>query len=150
MNTLTITQIFQNFTAYQAQYLDIITQAELYFTEVEGAAIHLWPLKSQPLYLGDLLQLWLADKWIEHLGYKPLINTILKAQSQINANQDHYVYAIEANLLTGRNHSLSWSKPLGENQALDLTSALQYYCIFKSLKRPKLPTTSFHSVVARR
>ncbi|WOE31635.1 MULTISPECIES: hypothetical protein [unclassified Acinetobacter] len=138
---LKIATVLKNLSLYQVQYLDILQDSKLYFSQVEGAYLHIWPFQPIPLYLGDLLQLWLSDKWIEHLGHKPLINTILRSHTQIDSSQDHYVYAIEANLLTGKNHVVSWSKLLGQNQYLDLTNALQYYCVFKALKRPKLKTS---------
>ena len=57
MNTLTISQIFSNLSFYKDQYLNIIQSADLYFTEVEGAFVDLFPFKKQQLFLGDLLQL---------------------------------------------------------------------------------------------
>ena len=49
---------------YQDHYLDIIQDSAQYFTPVAGAEIRLWPLATKQLYLGDLLQLWFAEKWL--------------------------------------------------------------------------------------
>ena len=64
MNTLTIPQIFSQLSFYQDHYLDIIQDSAQYFTPVAGAEIRLWPLATKQLYLGDLLQLWFAEKWL--------------------------------------------------------------------------------------
>ena len=64
MNTLTIPQIFSQLSFYQDHYLEIIQDSAQYFTLVAGAEIRLWPLATKQLYLGDLLQLWFAEKWL--------------------------------------------------------------------------------------
>ena len=64
MQTLTIAEIFSDFSFYQDHYLSIIAQPEQYFTPVQGVFIQVWPVGTQPLYLGDLLQLWFSEKWL--------------------------------------------------------------------------------------
>ena len=64
MHTLTIAEIFSNFSFYQNHYISIIQDPERYQTAVEDACIQVWPVGTQPLYLGDLLQLWCSDKWL--------------------------------------------------------------------------------------
>ena len=56
MNTLSISDIFSQFSYYQEHYLSILSTPEQYSTALEGAFIHVWPLSPQDLYLGDLLQ----------------------------------------------------------------------------------------------
>lgn len=137
MYTLTIPQIFKNISYYQNQYLNILENPELYFTSVEGASIDVWPFGYHALYLGDLLQLWFGDKWIEHFGNEPLINTILRDRTQIDPSFDHYIYAIAGNALTGQNTTQSWSNSIGQSIELSLDKVSQYYCVFKGLTRPK-------------
>ena len=83
MNTLNISDIFSQFSYYQEHYLSILSTPEQYYTAVEGAYIHVWPLAPQDLYLGDLLQLWFSEKW--------LINTpcrLLNSSSQVSSSSN--------------------------------------------------------------
>ena len=64
MNTLTISQIFENFSFYQENYLSILQDSEQYFIQVEQAYLDVWPFTEKKLYLGDLLQLWFSEKWL--------------------------------------------------------------------------------------
>ena len=64
MNTLSIPQIFSQLAYYQENYLQIIADPAQYYIPVKDAHITLWPLAQKSLYLGDLLQLWFAEKWL--------------------------------------------------------------------------------------
>jgi hypothetical protein len=137
MNALTISYLFSNLQFYQAQYLSILQNAEQYFTPVEDAYIHVWPAARQPLYLGDLLQLWLGDKWIVNTKKTPLINTVLRDKNKPVTEFDSYVYKLEGNLFTGRYAAQAWSIQASQCETLNVGSLFQFYCIFKSLNRPK-------------
>lgn len=137
MNALTISHLFSNLQSYQAQYLSILQNAEQYFTPVEDAYIHVWPAARQPLYLGDLLQLWLSDKWIVNTEKSPLINTILRDKNKPVTEFDRYVFKLEGNLFTGRHAAQAWSIHASQCETLNVGSLFQFYCIFKSLNRPK-------------
>ncbi|WP_236765705.1 hypothetical protein [Acinetobacter junii] len=66
MTTLRIESIFSNFSFYKQNYLNIINDPSQYYQVVESANIHFASFSDERLYLGDLLQLWLSDKWTEH------------------------------------------------------------------------------------
>lgn len=137
MNALTISHLFSNLQSYQDQYLSILQNAEQYFTPVEDAYIHVWPAARQPLYLGDLLQLWLSDKWIVNTKKAPLINTVLRDKAKPAPEFDRYVFCLQGNLLTGQNAAQAWSIQGSQREAFNLEGLFQFYCIFKSLNRPK-------------
>ena len=147
MNALTISYLFSNLQFYQAQYLSILQNAEQYFTPVEDAYIHVWPAARQPLYLGDLLQLWLSDKWIVNTKKTPLINTILRDKNKPVTEFDRYVFKLEGNLFTGRHAAQAWSIHASQCETLNVGSLFQFYCIFKSLNRPKPQAKSLQQPV---
>ena len=113
MNTLTISQIFENFLFYQENYLSILQDSEQYFIQVEQAYLDVWPFTEKKLYLGDLLQLWFSEKW--------LINTpcrLLNSSSQVSSSsdtqatqkpvqrtQDFYLFQLSGSTLSGSNHA---------------------------------------------
>lgn len=136
MNTLTISQIFSNFSFYKESYLSIIKNADQYYVPVEGAEVQIWPLTSHQLFLGDLLQLWFANKWTVDNKKKLLINTILRDKTLASVEQDLFVYEIKGSSITGQDSSKAWS--LSENKAVDISvgSIFQFYFVFKSLSRP--------------
>lgn len=137
MNTLTIPKIFSNIRFYQDNYLSIIEDAEQYYTAVEGAFVQVWPLASHQLFLGDLLQLWFSKKWVVDEKNKVLINSILRDQLIDTKAQDLFVYEVKGSSLTGLDESKAWSKK--DNQSVDISvgTIFQFYCVFKSLSRPK-------------
>jgi len=147
MNTLTISQLQSNFQVYQDQYLSIVNDPEQYYTPVENAYVHVWPVAKQPLYLGDLLQLWLGDKWIVNTEKAPLINSILRSKTDEQHQFDRYVFAIEGNLLTGHNEAQAWVSDAASVEALSVNSLFQFYCVLKSLKRPQDKCKPFDKVV---
>ena len=137
MNTLTISQIFTQLPFYQVHYLSILQNSEQYYTPVTDAYIHLWPLKKQNLYLGDLLQLWFAEKWTVTPAQNYILEQYLAAHDVIKAKHNTaYIYAIEANSFTGENQTHIWSTHLGQSQVVETVDTLKYYCEFKACERP--------------
>lgn len=136
MNTLTIPQIFANFSFYKENYLSIIKNADQYYVPVEGAEVQVWPLASHQLFLGDLLQLWFADKWTVDANKSELINTILRDKTLNQSEQDLFVYELNGSSVTGQDTSKAWS--LRENKSVDISvgTIFQFYCVFKGLSRP--------------
>ena len=49
MNTLTISQIFENLSFYQDNYLSILQNPEQYYVEVEHASIDVWPFSEKKI-----------------------------------------------------------------------------------------------------
>ena len=119
MNTLTIPQIFSQLSFYQDHYLEIIQDSAQYFTPVAGAEIRLWPLATKQLYLGDLLQLWFAEKWLVE-------------------KERQYIYELAGNLLTGSNQSKVWQASAKETQVLSVANVSKHYFEYRALTQPKL------------
>lgn len=136
MNTLTIPQIFSQLSFYQDHYLDIIQDPAQYFTPVAGAEICLWPLATKQLYLGDLLQLWFAEKWLvekeRQFSFEIFLNTPETQQ------KDHYIYALTGNLLTGSNRSKVWQASAKETRELSVANVSKHYFEYRALTQPKL------------
>lgn len=147
MNTLTISHLLSNLQSYQDQYLTILNDPEQYFTPLENAYVHIWPEAKQSLYLGDLLQLWLGDKWIINAQKAPLINTILRDKTKADPRFDQYVYAIQGSLLTGKNTAQAWSIHDAQSAELSIHALFQFYCVWKSLNRPQILRNTFQQVV---
>lgn len=145
MYTLSIPEIFSNFSFYKENYLEIIQSSEQYFTEVDGAFIDVWPFKKQSLYLGDLLQLWFAEKWRVDLAPAFEIEQYLAA---VDVHTPHihsvYIYAISANILNGFNSTLLWNQQTQQQQWVDLNSTLKNYCEFIACQRPQLLKDKFY------
>ncbi|MFW1943647.1 hypothetical protein ACG93R_09055 [Acinetobacter guillouiae] len=145
MNTLTISQIFENFSFYQDNYLSILQDSDQYFIQVEQAYLDVWPFTEKKLYLGDLLQLWFSEKW--------LINTpcrLLNSSSQISSSsdtqvtkkpvqrtQDFYLFQLSGSTLSGSNHAQIWSVSEQKVLYVSLDRIFKYYCYFESIERPK-------------
>lgn len=149
MYTLTIAQIFSNLSFYQDHYLQILQSSDQYYTPVEGAFIHVWPFKKQALYLGDLLQLWFAEKWkVQPLLDFKIEEYLAAVDVQSSQNSHTYIYAIRGNALNGSNTSYVWS--LKENRAykvnLDLT--LKSYCEFVACQRPRLVQPNYDVIAS--
>ncbi|MFV5524274.1 hypothetical protein VXQ23_06330 [Acinetobacter variabilis] len=136
MNTLTIPQIFSQLPFYQDHYLDIIQDSAQYFTPVAGAEIRLWPLATKQLYLGDLLQLWFAEKWLveqeRQFSFEIFLNTPETRQKEL------YIYALTGNLLTGSNQSKVWQASAKETQVLSVSNVSKHYFEYRALTQPKL------------
>lgn len=136
MNALRISQIFAQLSFYQAQYLDILKDSARYYTPVEGAEIRLWPLAAQPLFLGDLLQLWFSEKWSVEKQQQFSFELFLNPQDVQSPEKDFFIYAIEGNVLTGSNRSQAWQGSAAQPQQLNLSNISKYYFEFKALTRP--------------
>lgn len=138
MYTLTISQIFFNLGFYQNHYLNILQSPDQYFTEVEGAYIDVLPFKKQSLYLGDLLQLWFAQKWQVAISPAFEVEQYLAAiDVQTTLDQPAYIYAITANLFNGSNQTQVWNLSSEQPQQRVLDSSLKNYCEFLACHRPK-------------
>ena len=135
MNTLTIPQIFSQLSFYQDHYLEIIQDSNQYFTPVTGAEIRLWPLAIKQLYLGDLLQLWFAEKWLvekeRQFSFEVFLNT-----PEIQP-KDLFIYAISGNLITGTNQSKVWQASTEQTQKLSIANVSKHYFEYCGLTRPK-------------
>ncbi|ANF82119.1 hypothetical protein A3K93_07875 [Acinetobacter sp. NCu2D-2] len=134
MNTLSISQIFQNFDFYQTHYLSILSQPEQYKTPVQSAYIDLWPFARIELCLGDLLQLWFGEKWLIQPAEKSLIELGLNLQVQpITKSDDVYLYQISGNSFTGKNQSQAWSISQHKEISLNLDSVVRHFLEFKAI-----------------
>lgn len=136
MNTLSIPQIFSQLAYYQDNYLDIIQDPTQYFTPVAEAEIRLWPLATKQLYLGDLLQLWFAEKWLVEKERQFSFEVFLNAPE--TQQKDLYIYAISGNLLTGSNQSKVWQTSVEQIQTLSVANVSRHYFEFQGLSRPRL------------
>lgn len=136
MNTLNISQIFSQLSFYQDHYLDIIQDASQYFTPVADAEIRLWPLATKQLYLGDLLQLWFAEKWLveqeRQFSFEVFLNTPEAQQ------KDLYIYAISGNIVTGSNQSKVWQASAQQIQTLSVANVSKHYFEYQALTQPQI------------
>lgn len=135
MNTLSISQIFQNLPLYQAQYLSILNDKDLYFSPVDNAHIKLTFLKDKQLYLGDLLQLWFSEKWIFNPENQISLTQFFSKQIY-QPDLNLYLFAIDGNAVTGRNVCKAWDAVKQEIVEIKLDVVLPYYCYFESIVRP--------------
>lgn len=134
MNTLSITDILKNFAFYEARYAQIIHSAE-YFTEVSLSSSN----QVQPVYLGDLLILWLSGKW-------RISQTILSSWNQflgdIHAVQkdELYLLSIEQPNLWSSTTVKAWSVSRQTIVDIQLEHAVLYALYAKLIRfsRPKL------------
>lgn len=145
MQTLSISQIFSQFSYYQDNYLSILNNPDLYYTAVSEAYIHVWPFQKQSLFLGDLLQLWFAEKWVVEPIHQFQFEVFLNEQTSEIIAKDHYVYAITGHFFTGENHSKAWNSSTETKVNVCLNSGFKNYCEFKALTRPKTISFSFKS-----
>ncbi len=137
MNTLSISQIFSNISFYKENYLSILSDPKQYQTPVAEAFIQVWPFKKESLCLGDLLQLWFAQKWLAKAPIEYHFELFLNAEDdRKDADKDLYLYAITGNILTGRNETLAWSLKNNQTVNLQIDNVLQNYCTFKACQCP--------------
>ena len=133
MHTLTIAEIFSNLSFYQTNYLSILQDTQRYETAVEDAYIQVWPIGTQPLYLGDLLQLWFSDKWLINSPCQLLLDSYSKGRKQfLQRDHDLYLYQLNGSALSGRNNSKVWSLSEQKKLSVSLDSVFKYLCIYKS------------------
>ena len=138
MNTLSIPQIFSQLTYYQENYLQIIADPAQYYIPVTDAYIKLWPLAQQSLYLGDLLQLWFAEKWLVETERQFSFEVFLNADYLKEQSRELYIYAISGNLLTGTNQSKAWQASTAQIQDVELANVSKHYFEFQGLSRPQI------------
>ena len=119
MNTLSTSDIFSNFDFYQRHYLSILADAQQYYTPVSDAYIHIWPFARVDLCLGDVLQLWLSEKWRVPPAATP-------------CNEPSYVYQLTGNALTGRNQSQVWHSQTQQTETVSLAHLLRYYAYYQA------------------
>ena len=137
MSTLTISQIFENFSFYQENYLSILQNPEQYYLQVQHAHLNVWPFSEKKLYLGDLLQLWLSEKWLIESDCRLLSNSDIKIKPQtVQRTQDLYLFQLSGSTLSGSNHAQVWSISEQKILYLSLDSVFKYYCYFESIERP--------------
>lgn len=142
MNTLSISQIFSNLSFYKENYLAILSDPKQYQISVDEAFIEVWPFKKESLCLGDLLQLWFAQKWLAKapIDYQfELFLNVNVEDDKRNAEKDLYLYAITGNILTGRNETCAWSIKNNQTETLQIDNVLQNYCTFKACQYPTKP-----------
>lgn len=135
MNTLTILNIFSNFSFYKENYLSLIHDPTHYFTPVEDAYIEAWPAAKKSLVLGDLLQLWFSEKWLLNDSIQKLFDVQSKKRISV-LSQDVYVYQITGNLLTGSNQSKAWSLKKQQGSDVSLDRVVKFYAECWALNRP--------------
>ena len=135
MNTLTIPQIFSQLSFYQDHYLEIIQDSAQYYTPVADAKIDLWPFAAKQLYLGDLLQLWFAEKWLVEKERQFSFEVFLN-MPEIRP-KELIIYAISGNLLTGTNQSKVWQVSSAQTQKLSVANVSKHYFEYCALTRPK-------------
>ena len=134
MNTLTVRDIFQNFSFYQQHYHSILADPQQYQTIVENAVLDVWPFSSKNLYLGDLLQLWFSQKWLInqpcHIAHNQAIQDLLEPLFQ---RDDLYLYELHGNAFLGKAVAKVWS--VSEQREIDLIleSSLQYYSTYRTV-----------------
>ncbi len=138
MNTLSIPQIFSQLTYYQENYLQIIADPAQYYIPVTDAHIKLCPLAQQSLYLGDLLQLWFAEKWLVETERQFSFEVFLNADYLKEQSKELYIYAISGNLLTGTNQSKAWQASTAQIQDVELANVSKHYFEFQGLSRPQI------------
>ena len=137
MNTLNISDIFSQFSYYQEHYLSILSTPEQYYTAVEGAYIHVWPLAPQDLYLGDLLQLWFSEKWLIQSTCQLLSDHLDNGTKKpLQRDHDLYLYQLAGSALSGSNRSRVWSVSEQKQLRVELDSAFRYLCEYKATTQP--------------
>lgn len=139
MPTLNIQHIFSNFSWYQTHYLSIIKDPSQYYQTVETAQIYFGFVSEQKLYLGDLLQLWFAHKWIDgDVGLLSLEGKNLwQPVQRIQSGNELYLFSISSNGLQKHSTALAWSTHEQAIVTVTLTQTLAYYLSFIALERPK-------------
>ena len=135
MTILSISSIFSNLPFYQYHYLDILHDAEQYYTPVEGAFLNTFPFKQHTLYLGDLLQLWFGNKW-KIQNSKNLLSQ--KNAAIVDEHAPLYIFQLGGELILGSNTALAWSVAEQKIVAVQVKSIWQYAVLSHTCHRPKL------------
>lgn len=144
MNTLSISDIFSNFSFYQENYLSILQNPEHYYTEIEQAYFEVWPFGEKKLFLGDLLQLWFSEKWLINAKCQLLTDSNTKnTKTTIQREHDLYLFQWVGSTFSGANHAKVWSISEQKVIHIALDRVFKYYCFFESIERPKFSQLSF-------
>nr|WP_228128831.1 hypothetical protein [Acinetobacter junii] len=138
MTTLRIESIFSNFSFYKQNYLNIINDPSQYYQVVESANIHFASFSDERLYLGDLLQLWLSDKWTEH-QLKTLTKShyLLPTQDGVNGQNSLFLFAFKKHSLFKQAYAYAWNTLENKVQEIALNESFPFYCHYLTLSRPK-------------
>ncbi|WP_111859857.1 hypothetical protein [Acinetobacter sp. CFCC 10889] len=144
MNTLSISDIFSNFSFYQENYLSILQNPEHYYTEIEQAYFEVWSFGEKKLFLGDLLQLWFSEKWLINAKCQLLTDSNTKnTKTAIQREHDLYLFQWVGSTFSGANHAKVWSISEQKVIHIALDRVFKYYCFFESIERPKFSQLSF-------
>jgi hypothetical protein len=135
MNTLSIPEIFSQFSYYQENYLTLLQQPEHYYTPVEGAQVSVRPFATVPLYLGDLLQLWFSEKWLVESARQSWIESYFSTEA--DTQERVYVFALEGQLWSKPLQAKAWSQAQNAVCEIQLERTLKYYCYYKALSTPQ-------------
>lgn len=135
MNTLSIPEIFSQFSYYQENYLTLLQQPEHYYTPVEGAQVSVRPFATVPLYLGDLLQLWFSEKWLVESARQSWIESYFSTET--DTQERVYVFALEGQLWSKPLQAQAWSQAQNTVCEIKLERTLKYYCYYKALSTPQ-------------
>ncbi len=148
MNTLTIPEIFSNFSYYQENYLSIIQNPEQYHTEVAHAELQIWPIGHKQVWLGDLLQLWFSGKWqIDSKCQLHLENASRNTKQSIQRQGDFYLFQLTGNVFTGGNQAKVWSLSEQKVITLSVDSVFKNLCYYESIRRNQNQSSFIHSTV---
>ena len=132
MNTLSISDIFQNLDYYKTHYLSILSHPDQYFTPVENAYINVWPLGHIDLFLGDLLHLWFSEKWLINDSCLRLGDHKDDGRkTPFQRENDLYLYQLSGSALSGSNRSHVWSQSENKSIRTILNSPFRYYANYK-------------------
>ncbi|WP_087620034.1 hypothetical protein [Acinetobacter populi] len=137
MNTLSVYEIFNHFDFYQKNYQVILLDSTQYYIAVEDAYLQLPFSVKIPLFLGDLLQLWFSQQWVDHAIDAYLFNP-QDIPFKINTDRNlYYLYQIDCRKLSN-NFAKTYSiQSQQQNIALHLGQILQYLSTYKLLTRPQ-------------
>ncbi|MEG0482794.1 MAG: hypothetical protein RR569_06765 [Acinetobacter sp.] len=138
MNTLTIPEIFSNFSYYQENYLSILQNPEQYHIEVKHAELNVWPIAYKKIWLGDLLQLWFSEKWLADSTYQlNLENQSSNTQQSSQTQADLFLFQLTGNAFTGKNQAKAWSFSEQKIISLSVNSVFKNLCYYESIDRPR-------------
>ena len=148
MNTLTIPEVFSNFSYYQENYLSIIQNPEQYHIEVACAELNIWPFTHKKVWLGDLLQLWFSGKWlIDSTCQLVLENPSKNTKQSIQRQGDFYLFQLTGNVFTGANKAKVWSVSEQKIITLSVDSVFKNLCYYASIRQNKKQSNFTHSAV---
>lgn len=133
MHSLSISQIFAQFSYYQAHYAQIIADPARYHIAVEDAYLEVYPFGRIALQLGDVLQLWLSQHWT----VSPSHDLISPPQYAVDGQNQQFIYQIRANLFTGQHQARLWDQRRFESQSTKIDSLLKYCLTYYLRNKPR-------------